>query len=265
MHYIQLFLVCFLGFLFSFIPVAQAEQFLAMAAPYPPYSVSKGLQVKGISVTTLMTIMQRCGTPISNREIKLAPWAYAYECTARTPQRIILNALRTPKTEQLYKWVGPIATSKVVLIGRKKDKLFINTKSDLKGYRIATVRWSRPEKALLAGGMNPNELYRSPAHVQALRKLDNGEVDLFAFTEKGAPYLMDGLGMAQSDYTICYTFDEQPLYFAFSKDTDDALINKLNKELKNLKATGAGGLSQFDKLLAEEMRHQKTGSIKKQM
>jgi len=253
MHYIQLFLLCFLGSLFSFIPVAQAEQFVAMAAPYPPYSMSNGLRVEGISVTTLMTIMQRCGTPISNREIKLAPWAYAYECTASTPQRIILNALRTPKTEQLYKWVGPIDTSKVVLIGRKQDKLLINIKSDLEKYRIATVRWSRPEKALLAGGMNANKLYRSPAHVQALRKLDNGEVDLFAFTQKGVPYLMDGLGMAQNDYTICFTFDEQPLYFAFSKDTDDALINKLNRELKNLKATGTGGLSQYDKLLTQWM------------
>lgn len=224
-----------------------------MAAPYPPYSMSNGLRVEGISVTTLMTIMQRCGTPISNREIKLAPWAYAYECTASTPQRIILNALRTPKTEQLYKWVGPIDTSKVVLIGRKQDKLLINIKSDLEKYRIATVRWSRPEKALLAGGMNANKLYRSPTHVQALRKLDNGEVDLFAFTQKGVPYLMDGLGMAQNDYTICFTFDEQPLYFAFSKDTDDALINKLNRELKNLKATGTGGLSQYDKLLTQWM------------
>jgi len=101
--------------------------------------------------------------------------------------------------------------------------------------------------------MNANKLYRSPAHVQALRKLDNGEVDLFAFTQKGVPYLMDGLGMAQNDYTICFTFDEQPLYFAFSKDTDDALINKLNRELKNLKATGTGGLSQYDKLLTQWM------------
>nr|WP_287410486.1 transporter substrate-binding domain-containing protein [Pseudodesulfovibrio sp.] len=258
MHYIQLFLVCFFSSLLSCTSIAKAENFLAMAAPYPPYSISNGLRVEGISVTTLMTIMQRCGTPISNQEIKLAPWAYAYECTARTPQRIILNAVRTPKTEQLYKWVGPIATSKVVLIGRKKDKFLINTKSDLKGLRIATVRWSRPEKALLAGGINANKLHRSPAHVQALRKLSNGEVDLFAFTEKGAPYLMDGLGMMQDDYTICYTFDEQPLYFAFSKDTDDSLISQLNKELKTLKATGASGQSQFDILLAEEIQHQKT-------
>lgn len=251
MNYIKLFLVCLFVSLLGFNSIAKAEQFLAMAAPYPPYSFSKGLQVEGISVTTLMTIMQRCGTPISNQEIKLAPWAYAYECAARTPQRIILNAVRTPKTEQLYKWVGPITTSKVVLIGRKTHNLLINTKSDLEGLRIATVRWSRPEKALLAGGIKANMLHRSPAHVQALRKLSNGEVDLFAFTEKGAPYLMDGLGMAQSDYTICYTFDEQPLYFAFSKDTDDSLISRLNKELKDLKATGVNGQSQFDKLLAQ--------------
>ena len=231
----------------------QAEKFVAMTAPYPPYSVSRGLKVDGVSVATLNAIMTMCGQTLNDNEIKLMPWAYAYECAARMPQRIILNAQRTPRTEQLYKWVGPIITSRVVLIGKKKDKLFILSKDDLKKYRIATVRWSRPEKSLLAGGMNRTTLFRSPAHVQALRKLDKGEVDLFASTELSAPYLMEGLGMNRHDYTICYTFDEQPLYFAFSKDTDDALIKKLNKALKDYKATGKGGLSSFDRMLTRWM------------
>jgi polar amino acid transport system substrate-binding protein len=230
-----------------------ADKFIAMTAPYPPYTVSNGLQVTGMSVSTLTTIMAMCETPIVDKEIKLTPWAYAYEATAHNPAMIMLNAQRTPKTEHLYKWVGPFTTTNIVLIGKKKHKFFITTKADLKKYRIATVRWSRPEKALLAGGIAQSDLHRSPSHVKALRRLDNDEVDLFAFTHLGAGCLMQGMGMQQDDYTVYFTFDEEPLYFAFSKDTDDKLIARLNKALKDLKATGQGGLSRFDRMFTDQI------------
>ena len=232
-------------------PTARAGGFIAMGAPYPPYCVSNGLSVKGMAVSTLTTIMDMCGTPISDGEIKLMPWAYAYESAARQPQRILLNAQRNLRTEHLYKWVGPVTTARIVLLGRKRDKFFIPTREQLKDYRIATVRWSRPEKTLLSGGMKEEELLRSPSHVQALRQLDNGEVDLFASTELGAAYQLAGMGMPPNDFTVYFTFDEEPLYFAFSRDTDDSLIHRLNGALQKIKATGPHGLSRFDKMFAE--------------
>ncbi|MGE4421144.1 MAG: substrate-binding periplasmic protein [Pseudodesulfovibrio sp.] len=244
---VTLFLILSLGAA----PAARAGSFIAMGAPYPPYCVSNGLTVKGMAVATLTTIMDMCGTPISEREIKLMPWAYAYESAARQPQRILLNAQRTPQTEHLYKWVGPMATARIVLIGRKRDKLFIPTREQLKEYRIATVRWSRPEKALLSGGMQEEKLLRSPSHVQALRRLDNGEVDLFASTELGAQYQLAGMGLRREDFTVYFTFDEEPLYFAFSRDTDDRLIHRLNRALQEIKATGPQGRSLFDRMFAD--------------
>ena len=157
--------------------------------------MSNGLTVKGMSISALSAIMEMCDTPLSKKSVKLTPWAYAYECTARNSRSIIINANRTPATESLYKWVGPVVTSKIVLIGRKKDGHFIPFKSDLKKYSIATVRWSRPEKALLSGGFTKAELHRTPTHVKSLRMLERGEVDLFATNERGAPYLLEGLGM----------------------------------------------------------------------
>jgi polar amino acid transport system substrate-binding protein len=231
--------------------VAQAESFIAMGAPYPPYCVSNGLTVKGMAVSTLTTIMEMCGTPISDREIKLTPWAYAYESTARQSQRILLNAQRNLRTEHLYKWVGPVTTAKIVLIGRKRDELFIPTRDQLKDYRIATVRWSRPEKTLLSGGMKEERLLRSPSHVQALRRLDSGEADLFASTELGAASQLAGMGLRPEDFTVYFTFDEEPLYFAFSRDTDDRLIHRLNRALQEIKATGPQGQSRFDRMFAD--------------
>ncbi|BDQ33039.1 substrate-binding periplasmic protein [Pseudodesulfovibrio portus] len=232
--------------LFTFLATtASADSFTALAAPYPPYSVSKGLTVKGVSVAALNAIMEMCGTPLSDRSYKLTPWAYAYECAARTPRQIIVNAKRTPVTEPLYKWVGPVMNSKIVLIGRRKDNLVIPFKSDLKKYRIAAVRWSRPEKALLEGGFAKTELKRTPTHVKSLRMLGNGEVDLFATNERGAPSLFEGLGMALDEFVIYHVYEEEPLYFAFSRDTDDRLISRLNKALEEFKSKNGAGQSRF--------------------
>ena len=237
--------------LFSFFATsAAADSFTALAAPYPPYSVSKGLTVKGVSVSALNAIMEMCGTPLSDRSYKLTPWAYAYECAARTPRQIIVNAKRTPVTEPLYKWVGPVMNSRIVLIGRRKDSLIIPFKSDLKKYRIAAVRWSRPEKTLLEGGFTKAELERTPTHVKSLRMLNRGEVDLFATNERGAPSLFEGLGLDLDDFVICHVYEEEPLYFAFSRDTDDGLIVRLNKALRTLKSKGGSGQSRFDRMMS---------------
>ncbi|WFS61254.1 transporter substrate-binding domain-containing protein [Pseudodesulfovibrio thermohalotolerans] len=244
-------IVLFIGLLAAATIPAHAGGFIAMAAPYPPYSESNGLSVKGMTVSTLTTIMDKCGTPIADREIKLMPWAYACESAARQPGRILLNANRTQETEHLYKWVGPVATAKIVLIGRKQDRLRIPSRAHLSGYRIATVRWSRPEKNLLAGGLKAEQLMRSPSHVQALRQLGNGDADLFATTELDAPRLLEGLGMRQEDYTVYFVFNEESLYFAFSRDTDDDLIDKLNLALEEIRASEARGTNRFEMTCAQ--------------
>ena len=213
-----------LAVLLAALSPAIADDFTAMTAPYPPYSISKGLTVKGTSISALNAIMKQCGYTLSDRAFKLTPWAYAYECAARTPKRIVINAWRNNINEPLYKWVGPVTNSRIVLFGRKKDELSIPRKSDLKKYRIATVRWSRPEKVLLDDGFSCSDLLRTATHVNSLRMLGRGEVDLFATDERNAPALFKGLGMDPADYVICYVFKEEPLYFAFSRDTDDRLI-----------------------------------------
>lgn len=231
---------------------AYAGDFTVLAAPYPPYCVSKGLTVKGTSISALNVIMTMCGHPLADRAFKLTPWAYAYEYTARTSGRIVVNARRTGKNEALYKWVGPIVNSRIVLYGRKKDNLHIPHKADLEQYRIATVRWSRPEKILLDGGLAKSELLRTATHVTSLRKLDRGEVDLFATDELGAPALFEGLGMNPDDYEVCHVFREEPLYFAFSRDADDQLIARLNKALSTLKNTGMNEAAQFTRMTAAD-------------
>ena len=45
---------------------ARAADYIAMTSPLPPYSISKGLHVHGISVDVLAMMMTLAGSPVSS-------------------------------------------------------------------------------------------------------------------------------------------------------------------------------------------------------
>jgi len=242
----------------TFSPLVHASDFKAMTSPLPPYSINKGLHVKGIAVDTLAVLMTLSGSPMETRDVKLMLWSHAFKYATVGPQRIMLNVPRTPKFEKLFKWVGPIHISKYVVIGRKDGKQ-ISSISDLNGYKVGAVRGSLAEKALQQTGLQKGTINSSVTHFIPLKKLDNKMLDYFAHADISALYLMKTMGMNMNKYEIEYTYLEVPLYYAFSKDTKDSFIKTLNDNLQKLKTPGSDGMSRFDKITAKYMP---LGSVK---
>lgn len=224
--------------------------FTAFSGPLPPYSISKGLKLKGISVDTLTVIMGLSGAPIERNKIKLMLWQHAFKMTQKGPRSIMLNVPKTTSNSKLFKWVGPIHTTKYVLIGSKGVSP-VAIPAGLNGKKTATVRGSAPEKALISAGVPQNALAQSTSHVVPLRQLASKKVDYFASMEASAAYLMTGLGMKPNQYGIAQTIKEVPMYYAFSKDTEDGLIAKLNENLKKMKEPGPDGKSRYEKIVAK--------------
>lgn len=247
MHLSNIFILNVLAFILLASPV-QANDFAAMTTPFPPYSISKGLHVDGISVDTLAVIMSLSGSPMQTDEIKLMLWEHGLKLAAEGSHKIMLNVPKTEQLEPLYKWVGPIGVSRYVIIGRKGDKRIVSIE-DLNKYKVATIRNSMSERALLASGINKNVLKSSVTHVIPLKQLSMKMVDYFVHTEIATAYLMKKMRMQTDDYSVVLTFMEVPLYYAFSKDTKDSFIDKLNKNLTILKKPGKNGRSRFDKIV----------------
>ena len=177
-------------------------------------------------------------------------WSHALQIGAAGPHKIVLNLPRTPDVEGLFKWVGPLAVTKYVVIGRKKGKKF-NALSDLNKHKVGTLRDSLSEKALLESGINKKALTSSVSHIIPLKKLDTKMIDFFAHGDASAAYLMKAMGLKTAKYKILHTYSEVPLYFAFSKDTSDKLIKKLNDNLAKMKKPGKNGLSRVDRIVSK--------------
>jgi polar amino acid transport system substrate-binding protein len=238
-------------FVLIFSSAAFAAEFIAMTGPLPPYSINKGLHLKGISVDTLVMIMSLSGFPMETDDVKLMLWSHAFKKTQAGPKRIMLNVPKSVRYEKTFKWVGPIHVSKYVLIGRKGKKVSLSSPTSLDAFKIATIRRSAPEKVLLKEGVSKSAIVSSSMHVSALRQLNNKQVDFFAYGNYSAAYLMKGMGMNLQNFKVYYTIKEVPLYYAFSRDTSDELIHRLNENLKTMKIPGPDGRSRFDKIVGK--------------
>jgi len=244
-------IVCHIIFWTALTLPAAAGEFITITTPSPPYSVSQCLRVKGISVTVLSELMKMTGIPFNPKKVRLLPWARAFQEAETKSHRILLNIPRSPRLENSFKWVGPLTKRRFVVIAKKGTALTIDTLADATKYKIATIRDSGPEKVLVSKGADKSKIQQNTTHVQALRGLDANAVELFAHSDLATAYFMTGLGLNPKNYRIVNTYFEEEIYYAFSKDTDDTKISKLNQALNTIKTPSANGISRFEEIVAE--------------
>lgn len=245
--------------LLFFATLAQADEYVVMAGVYPPFCFNKGLSVGGVSVDTIESIMKMTNTPFNRKSIKLMPLKKAYSDAETKSKRVILNVPRTPELEDKYKWVGPIYFPKYVLIGKKGKEYVIATTEDAEKYKVGSVRGSAPYASLLNDGVDPKKVKAHTTYVQPLLELKGKKVDLIANSNLETAYLMRKMRMDPSKYKVAYVYKKVPLYFAFSKDTDDAKIKLYNNALASIKTPMANGDTVFKKNLR---KYVPTGEIK---
>lgn len=228
---------------------ALGGEFKGLSSSMQPYSINKGLRLNGISVDVLTTIMSMASTPMDKKCIKLVHYGHAIQTTRKGPKCVMLNAIKNKANATQFKWVGPMTVSRYVLIGKKEAEKDVAIPADMHDKTIATIFNSPSELALMVAGVSSDHLKRSSSHVPPLRELACGKVDYFATVAAKAAYLMKSMSMDPAQYAIVATYKEVPLYFAFSKDTSDKLIAKLNNALNEIKKNGPDGRSHYDKIV----------------
>ena len=241
--------ICSLGVSVS----ASAGQYIVMTGNYPPFSYNKGLHVGGVSVDGFEAIMKMTDTPFNRKNVKLVEWKKAYKYAATNPKCVLLNVPRTQEVENSFKWVGPLCFAKFALIGEKGKEFLIADVKDAEKYSIGGIRGSDAGKELIAQGVDPKKVKQNTTYVQPLLQLKKGELDLMVHSDMATTYLMQRMRMDPMDYRIVHTCKRIPIYFAFSKDTDDALIKKYNDALASFTVSTFNGDSAFKKTLRKHL------------
>ena len=217
---------------------------------YPPYNFSDDNILRGIAVDLLVIASQDTAQPVQRGQIRLMPWARGYRTVLSTPNTVLFATTRTTERERLFKWAGPIAATRVMLLARKADKIRIQSAADLQRYRIGVIHEDIGEQSLLALGVDKKQLQIS-ANADALsRQLHAGRIDLWAYEENVARWFLRNANLDQDDFESVYLLQQGELWYAFNPQVSDEKIQQLQKALDKLRNTpGKFAKTRYDDIL----------------
>jgi len=205
---------------------------------YPPLNYEEIGEAKGLSVDLLLEMFTRAGIEQERHNILVVPWAHGYTETQKRPNTILFSTVRTPAREKLFKWVGPIGISRMVLLARRDREIDVADGANFNIYKYGVVQHSRGDQALQEGGANPRQFIYLNSPLSAAHMLARGRVDAWAFERIVSFWVLQRLGYKAQDFKVVHSFDKHPYYYAFNLDTDPALIAKLQAALDKLRADG---------------------------
>ena len=142
---------------------------------------------------------------------------------------------KAPEREKYFKWVGPIMMDEPILFAKKSKNIKINNDDDLKNYSIAGKDGYSAIKILKNMGVKNSSLKLSDTDMEGLDKISEDKVDLIACDKMSCIAAMKDKKINPQDYDIVYKMQGSELSFAFNKDTDQAVIDKIAKAFEEVK------------------------------
>lgn len=212
-----------------------AENITVVTEEYPPYNYSDNKKITGISTDVVEEVLRRAKLEYS---VRIYPWSRAYKTARMEPNVLIYSIGRSQERESMFKWVGVIAPYDVYLFRLKsKTNIKASILSDLKAYNIGAVRDDVRAQYLQKEGI---KLDLVSDDILNLKKLFAERIDMFPMDEMAMITLCrkNGYNVNKLEKVIKLEKISSGLYMAFSKQTDDGIVNKCKYELEEIKKDG---------------------------
>ncbi|WP_020677780.1 substrate-binding periplasmic protein [Geopsychrobacter electrodiphilus] len=208
---------------------------------YPPFNFSVKGQLRGISTDTLVEMLKLLGAQQTRKNIGLFAWARDYNIALKQENAVLFSTTRTEAREKLFKWVGPIISSEIVLYARKDRHLSIGSIDDLnrQKLRVGVVLNDVGEQLLLEKGIKRAHLFRFNKGVHLAEMLARGRIDLLAYDKLVTLFNLKTLGFDPKDFEAVYVLKRASYYYALNTQIDDQIVLQLQQALDQLKTSGA--------------------------
>ncbi|MCL9781204.1 ABC transporter substrate-binding protein [Vibrio sp. S4M6] len=203
---------------------------------YPPYNYTHNGQVTGISVD----ILKSASTSVHDtvKKVEVQPWARGYRNATIGPLVVLFSTTRTHEREAKFKWAGPIISTEIVVLAKKSKQLKVSNPDELKKYTIGVVRSDVGEQLLSSLGVQGNKIVPTHDPEILIKKLAHNRVDMIAYDANVTKNLMKKQKIDFNQYEIIYLLSKAELYFAFSLDTPNIYVHKLQTGIDNIRNNG---------------------------
>ena len=210
------------------------EELTILTENLPPLNyVDNGVLV-GPSVETVKAIQKKVG---SLEPIQVYPWSRAYKMALEEENVILFGMTYTKVRHDKFKWVGPLATKRDILVARKNSGITIDSLEDAKKVKRIGILLDDTRGRLLASHGFTNLEPVSDEQLNA-KKLALGRLDLWAYKIPGLRTVCDLAGVDHTQFEEVYHLREIDLMIAFSKKTSDAIVKKWQNAFNELTKDG---------------------------
>jgi polar amino acid transport system substrate-binding protein len=198
----------------------------------PPLNYVEDGVLVGPSVEIVREIQKRVG---SNEQIEVYPWARAYKMALEEENIVLFSTTYTKDRHDKFKWIGPLAKKRDILIAKKSSGIEINSLEDAKKVkRIGTLRDDTRE--LLLKSLGFSNLESVSDEQQNAKKLILGRIDLWAYKIPGLRTICDLSGVNYDEFKEVYHLREIEVMIAFSKNSPDQIVQKWREAFNEMLA-----------------------------
>jgi polar amino acid transport system substrate-binding protein len=229
----KLFVIVASVFLISVQPAMSAELTI-LTENLPPLNYLKDGVLVGPSVEIVKEIQRRVG---SHEEIKVYPWARAYKMALEDENVVLFGTTYTKVRHDKFKWIGPLATKRDILVVKKGSGIKINSLEDAKKVnRIGTLRDDTRERLLKRLGFTNLEPVSDEQ--KNAKKLVLGRIDLWTYKKPGLKTVCELAGVDYNEIEEVYHLRKIDLMIAFSKKTSDSIVQNWSNAFNEMLADG---------------------------
>ena len=212
----------------------RAQELTILTENMPPLNYLENNVLVGPSVETVREIQRRVG---SHEPIQVYPWARAYKMSLEQENVVLFGMTHSEERHDQFKWIGPLATKRDILVARKGSGIKIDSLEDAKKVKsIGTLRDDTRERLLESLGFSNLE----PVSDEQLnaKKLVLGRIDLWTYKIPGLRTVCELAGVDYNEVEEVYHLREITLDIAFSKKTSDSIVQKWKNAFDEMLADG---------------------------
>ena len=229
----KLFVMVALVFVVSVQPAMSAELTI-LTENLPPLNYLKDGLLVGPSVEIVKEIQRRVG---SHEQIKVYPWARAYKMALEDENVVLFGTTYTKVRHDKFKWIGPLATKRDILVAKKGSGIKINSLEDAKKVkRIGTLRDDTRGRLLKRLGFTNLEPVSDEQ--KNAKKLVLGRIDLWTYKKPGLKTVCELAGVDYNEIEEVYHLRKIDLMIAFSKKTSDSIVQNWRNAFTEMLADG---------------------------
>lgn len=186
-----------------------------VAGDLPPFAWMSSEGPQGYAQELAVALALRLGR---STQVDYLPWARAIRMTEEGDRYGIFPLTRTPERENRFRWLIPLATVPLVMVGKRAPRPL--SESELRPFRVGVLRGSPWISELRARQFH--DIAEGKDYRELLRMLDLGLIQvIFA----GAPMLDAALveyGYSRERFTTHVSLKESTLYMGTSLRVSDA-------------------------------------------